>query len=141
MWTTILTIIKRPTVVAIIVLLLLCGTLYINNARQDVKIAELGTKIAKIELNYSTCKTSKSTLQEAINVCNGQSDAWVASNDALREQITKCYDEVAYWQNLYDNKICFTNEDETPVVPSQGKVVNDVKSSEAVHRINIIFGD
>lgn len=139
MWTVILQALKKPSVIAIIVLTLLCGGLYVNNARQDVKIAELGTKIVKIESNYTTCKSNETTLKDAVDVANGQSDAWVTSNEALRVQLNEALGQVTHWQDLYDNKICFNNNDETPVVPSQGKVVNDEKSAKAVDRLNGIF--
>lgn len=141
MWTIVFEVLKRPTILAIIVLTIAVGGLYVNNKMQDSKIARLEADIVAVQGNFNTCKTNEETLTEAIKEQNALADGWIASNDALRVQVEDAQRQVIYWQQQYDDKICFNNEDETPVVPSQGKVVKDEKSVDAVNRLNDIFGD
>lgn len=141
MWTIALTLLKKPTVIAIILLTIACSGLYINNTIQDGKIAKLEANVIKIETNFNTCKSNEHDLLAAIAECNGAADSWITSNEAIRVQLKESQIQVRYWQDLYDNKMCFNNEDETPVVPSQGKVVKDEKSIDAVNRLNNIFGN
>lgn len=139
MWTIALTILKKPTVIAIILLTLACSGLYINNTIQDSKIAKLEANVIKIETNYNTCKSNEQSILEAITECNSQADSWVKSNEAIRIQLKESQVQVRHWQDMYDNKMCFNNDDEIPVVPSQGKVVKDEKSKIAIDRLNNIF--
>lgn len=136
-----LLLLKKPTVIAIIILTIAVGGLYVNNTIQDGKIATLEASVVKIQSNYDTCKGNEQTYKEAIAQCNGAADSWATSNAALQQQIEEAQLQVAYWQKQYDDKLCLNNDDETPVVPSQGKVVKDEASSNAVNRLNDIFGD
>jgi hypothetical protein len=141
MWTMVLSFIKKPAILAIIVLVIMCGTLYVNNKIQDAKIEKLKASITLMENNFHTCKTNEKDLLGAIEVCNNQSEKWVESNNIIRGQLENANKQIKHWQDLYDNKVCYNNDDETPVVPSQQKVVNDEKSIDAINRLNLIFGN
>jgi len=141
MWMMVLNFIKKPAILAIIVLVLICGTLYTNNKIQDAKIEKLKASIVLMENNFNTCKSNESDLLDAISTCNNQADEWMKSNNAIKEQLEAAYKQVEHWQELYDNKVCYNNDDETPVVPSSNKVVNDEKSIDAVNRLNDIFNN
>lgn len=133
--------VKKPAVLAIIVLLIMCGALYTNNKIQDAKIEKLKASITLMENNFHTCKSNEKSLLDAIDVCNGQADDWINSNNVLKEQLAKSNKQIRHWQDMYDNKVCYNNDDEVVVIPSTNKVVNDEKSSDAVNRLNNIFSN
>lgn len=141
MWMIALNFLKKPAVLAIVVLVVMCGTLYLNNKLQDAKIEKLKASIVLMENNFNTCKTNEKDLISAIQVCNNQSDSWINSNNVLRDQLKDVNGQVRHWQDLYDNKICYNNDDETEIVPSQTKVINDEKNIDAINRLNDIFSN
>jgi len=141
MWTMALTLLQKPTVIAIMLLTMACGTLYVNNTLQDAKILKLESQVVVIESNYNTCVDNETTLKGIIEESNSVVDGFVSSNNAIKSQLIKTQQLVVYWQNQYDNKVCYTNNDETPVIPTQGKVVNDETSADAVTHINDLFAD
>lgn len=136
-----LMLLKKPTVIVIILLCVAVTGLYVNNTIQDGKIATLEADVVKIQTNFDTCKGNEVTYKEAIEQCNGAADSWASSNAALQQQLEETQLQVVYWQKQYDEKLCLNNDDETPVVPSQGKVVKDEASTNAVNRLNDIFGN
>ena len=135
---------KNPAYIAVFVLALACGGLYLNNMAQDAIINSQGAKIEnlaavvdRINNNLQVCETNEMTLQGALDSANTQTQAAHDKAAVLGDQVRSEQARVSEWQKKFQDKQCLTNDDEVTI--SEGKVVNDEKSLETIDAINSVF--
>lgn len=142
-WMTLLRgIMARPWIIALIVMGVMMGGMWINIHRLEGNIVDLKSDIVTMQADFKTCENNEHTLMGALDSCNFEISGFQANVTLMAEQVQTEKDRVVHWQTMYQNKICFTPEDEVVVEKTdEVRVLNDEKNIDAVNRINSVFGN
>jgi len=138
MWATLLAgVLKRPWIIALVVMGVAMGGMWVKINLLKGDIVDLREEIVLVQTNFKTCKSNEVSLKDAIEQCNGETDDFESNIALLNQQVIKEKDRVAFWQEKYNNKVCY---DPCTDEPTEGKeVLNDENNADAVNRINDIF--
>lgn len=143
MWLTLLSgVLKRPWIIALVIMGVLMGGMWIKINLLKGDVVDLRDEIVRIEGNFNTCKSNEHTLNGALDSLNTQISEFESNIALMEEQVDIEKGRVVYWRDKYNNKICYKPSDEVVVIKKdETRVLNDEKNTDAVNRINTIFGD
>ena len=142
-WTQLLAgIMKRPWIIALIVMGVIMGGMWVNINMLKGDIVDLRADIVAVEKNYNTCKGNEVTFKSAIDQCNDETDEFVANVTLLDSLLVIEKARVAEWRDKYNNKVCYKPSDEIVVIKKdEVRVLNDEANVNAIGRINTILGN
>jgi hypothetical protein len=143
MWMTALQfIIKRPWIIALVVMTLVLGTQWVRITDLKGDVVNLKNDIVEIRTDFKTCKSNEVTLNDVIGQCQAETGEFKDNILLLDTHLRAEKDRVVMWRDKYNNKVCYNAADEVVVIkPDEVRVLNYEKNADAINRINDIFGD
>jgi hypothetical protein len=144
MWMTLLGgVLKRPWIIALVVMGVAMGGMWININVLKGDIVDLRADIVRVESNFKTCKVNENTLLVSIEEQNGSIDSLNTIIVGLQDQVKAEQKTAVTWERKYKNRPVITKIKEVPVIEyvEKGVVVDEETSKEYIDYFNILFGD
>jgi hypothetical protein len=144
MWMTLLGgVLKRPWIIALVVMGVAMGGMWININVLKGDIVDLRADIVRVESNFKTCKVNENTLLVSIEEQNGSIDSLNTIIVGLQDQVKAEQKTAVTWERKYKNRPVITKIKEVPVIQyvEKGVVVDEETSKEYIDYFNILFGD
>jgi hypothetical protein len=144
MWITLLGgVLKRPWIIALVVMGVAMGGMWININVLKGDIVDLRADIVRVESNFKTCKVNENTLLVSIEEQNGSIDSLNTIIVGLQDQVKAEQKTAVTWERKYKNRPVITKIKEVPVIQyvEKGVVVDEETSKEYIDYFNILFGD
>lgn len=143
MWMTLLSgVLKRPWIIALVVMGIAMGGMWVNIQRLESNIIGLKADMVVMKSDFQTCENNEHTLMGALDSCNFEISGFISSVELMSEQVKTEKGRVVYWRDKYNNKTCYKPSDEVVVIKKdEVRVLNDEKNVDAVNTINSVFGN
>jgi hypothetical protein len=143
-WMTLLKgILKRPWIIALIVMGVLMGGMWININVLKGDIVDLRTEIVRVEKDFGTCKNNELGILTALEEQNGSITSLNTIITALQEQVVDEQELADKWEWKYEHRPVIKTVKEVPTIiyVDGGVVVDEESSKEYVDYFNVLFSD
>ena len=144
MWLTLLGgITSRPWIIALVVMGIAMGGMWINVHSLKGDIVDLRAEIVRVESDFKTCKVNENTLLVSIEEQNGSIDSLNTIIVGLQDQVRAEQKIAVTWERKYKNRPVITNVKEVPVIEyvEKGVVVDEETSKTYIDYFNTLFGE
>jgi hypothetical protein len=143
-WMTLLKgIMARPWIIALVVMGVMMGGMWININMLKGDIVDLRSDVVAIQANYDVCTNNEKNLLSGIETQKGSIDSLNTIIVGLQEQVTAEQETSEKWRIKYKDRPVITTIKEVPVIEyvDKGVVVDEETSAQYTDYYNVLFSD